>query len=182
MITKIVSGGQTGADLGGLHAARELDIATGGYAPADFMTEDGPDPSLRDFGLVEVRDGSVGYFSRTRLNVLHSDGTLIVGDPRSPGSASTIGLCNKHRKPCLIVKWPLSVVTGGLRLRPSPQDVSMGIENTERFRRWVELRGIHTLNVAGNRESVAPGIHDAVVNFLVEAIDDQAWLFKEPEE
>lgn len=36
---KIISGGQTGADMGGLEAAREYGFPTGGYAPKGWMTE-----------------------------------------------------------------------------------------------------------------------------------------------
>ena len=48
MIKKIISGGQTGADRGGLLAGRHLGIETGGTAPPDFITEVGVDDSLRD--------------------------------------------------------------------------------------------------------------------------------------
>jgi hypothetical protein len=35
----IISGGQTGADQGGLFAAEILKIKTGGYAPKGYRTE-----------------------------------------------------------------------------------------------------------------------------------------------
>ena len=40
-IFKIISGGQTGADKGGLIAAKKANIKTGGIAPKGFMTEAG---------------------------------------------------------------------------------------------------------------------------------------------
>lgn len=46
MIEKIVSGGQTGADQGGLEAAEELGIPTGGWAPAGYYTEQGKHKTL----------------------------------------------------------------------------------------------------------------------------------------
>ncbi len=42
MVRKIISGGQTGADRGGLLAGEALKIETGGTAPPIFMTELGP--------------------------------------------------------------------------------------------------------------------------------------------
>jgi hypothetical protein len=54
VIERVVTGGQTGADQGGLRAARAAGIATGGWAPQGWLTEseDGrrnvPDPSLAD--------------------------------------------------------------------------------------------------------------------------------------
>lgn len=54
MLTKIISGGQTGADEGGLEGARLLGIPTGGTAPKGYRTENGPNLTLRDtYGLVE---------------------------------------------------------------------------------------------------------------------------------
>src|SRR4051812_38794183 len=50
----VISGGQTGADIGALRAAKALGIATGGYAPLGWRTETGERPSLGiDYGLVE---------------------------------------------------------------------------------------------------------------------------------
>lgn len=41
-LRKIISGGQTGADQGGLRAGRLLHLETGGTAPHNWMTEQGP--------------------------------------------------------------------------------------------------------------------------------------------
>jgi hypothetical protein len=45
-IVKVISGGQTGADQGGLVAARTLKIETGGTAAKGWLTEDGPKRKL----------------------------------------------------------------------------------------------------------------------------------------
>ncbi len=50
-VVRIISGGQTGADRAGLEAGKLLGVATGGTAPANFLTENGmcwptPFPSL----------------------------------------------------------------------------------------------------------------------------------------
>ncbi|KAL6067628.1 Molybdenum carrier, variant 4 [Balamuthia mandrillaris] len=64
-VVKIISGGQTGADRAGLEAGRLLGIATGGTAPSNFLTERGPDQTLkRLFGL--TADGDLSYAARTR--------------------------------------------------------------------------------------------------------------------
>ena len=44
VITKIVSGGQSGADQGGLDAAIELGIPHGGWCPKGRKSEDGVIP------------------------------------------------------------------------------------------------------------------------------------------
>jgi hypothetical protein len=54
-LTKIISGGQTGADFGALMAAEVLGIQTGGTAPQEFWTSDGKCPELGSrFKLVEL--------------------------------------------------------------------------------------------------------------------------------
>lgn len=55
MLTKVISGGQTGVDQAALRAAKAARIPTGGYAPKGWLTEDGPAPWLADFGLIEMR-------------------------------------------------------------------------------------------------------------------------------
>ena len=45
-VTKIISGGQTGADQAGLAAAKRLGIPTGGFFSKGFLTEAGPRPDL----------------------------------------------------------------------------------------------------------------------------------------
>jgi len=53
-INLIVSGGQTGADIAGLRAARALDIPTTGFMPKGWTTERGPKPEYaQKFGLLE---------------------------------------------------------------------------------------------------------------------------------
>jgi hypothetical protein len=51
---KIISGGQTGADIGALKAAKECGFATGGMAPYRYWTEKGSNFDLRDiYSLTE---------------------------------------------------------------------------------------------------------------------------------
>lgn len=150
MILAIVSGAQTGADQAGLRAARKLGLKTGGFAPLGFKTEVGPQGWLGPtYKLVET--ASEDYSDRTEMNITISDGTVIFGKP-SPGSNLTEKLCKELGKPCLWLK--------------EYQQVSAPAH----FRLWAERNNVKTLNVAGNRESKAPGIGIAVERFLVEAI------------
>lgn len=80
-IEKIISGGQTGGDMGGLLAGQALGIPTAGYCPANWLTEKGPTPELRDFGLQCTH--AKGYSPRTRLNVAWGDGTIGFGRART---------------------------------------------------------------------------------------------------
>lgn len=154
MITLIISGGQTGADQGGLRAAKRLGIATGGIAPHSFKTETGPNWSLRDiYCLTASRSGL--YSTRTHLNVIKSDATVIFGR-KSVGSNLTEVECIRNSKPYL---W----VSGD-----TPPACA-------RFRLWLARVHPQTLNVAGNRESKAPGIGLQVEEFLVETLSSIVW-------
>ena len=149
---KIISGGQTGADLGGLVGARRVGIPTGGTAPKGYRTDAGPQPEvLRAFGLVE--HASAAYPPRTRCNVLDSDATALFGRLSSPGCTLTIGLCRRFRKPYIE--------------NPLPEEL----------RRYVLVNRIGVLNVAGNRERTNPGITRRVAAniaraFHVDPLDD----------
>ena len=96
---KIISGGQTGADQAGLYAARDCGLETGGYAPANYMTKDGPNYKLRDdFGLISVLIG--GYKKRTWMNVESSDCTLrFAYNFNSPGEKCTFNAIKYYEKP-----------------------------------------------------------------------------------
>ncbi len=140
---RIISGGQTGADKGGLVGARVCGITTGGTAPYMYRTEKGTDPELESYGLTQ--SGLSNYSVRTEQNVRDSDGTVLFGDMASHGSKQTVQLCQKHNK-------PYTVNPSGIKLRI-----------------WCALHKIETLNVAGNRESVRPGIGKIACDTVVEA-------------
>jgi hypothetical protein len=101
----IISGGQTGADQGGLYAGQMLDIPTGGIACKGWLTEDGAQEELlKGFGLSE--HSMMGYNLRTIANVIWADGTVIFGRLNSPGSSLTMNLCVQSRRPCLHLDVP----------------------------------------------------------------------------
>lgn len=152
MLRKIISGGQTGADQGGLEAARDLDLETGGKVPLGFKTENGPMPELGPrYGLEEL--ASHEYPPRTRYNVVDSDATVIFGRTSETGSRMTRRMCKESHKPCLTIE--------------EFDDDSLNL-----LRTFVALYNVETLNVAGNRESKFPGLQRKVRNYLVEALGE----------
>lgn len=152
----IISGGQTGADQGGLLAAKELGIATGGTAPQSWQTETGPaEELLRRFGLIEC--SAPGYDSRTRANVLDSDGTLIFGSHTTGGTALTLKIARGADKPVFHIPYP------------NPKTVALA-DTVAEFREWLQRFQVRTLNVAGNRESQNPGLQEFAKRFLIEAL------------
>lgn len=145
-IEKVISGGQTGADRAGLEAARIAGIKTGGYCPKKYMTENGPDVSLKGFGLVQTKTND--YNERTVLNIIHSDGTVVFskedkdGNVIGIGTLLTVNTAKNSGKPCII--------------NPRNKD----------FKEWVVGNGIKTLNVAGNRLSQNRNVYNVVFKFL----------------
>jgi len=160
-LQKVVSGGQTGADQAGLVAARALTIPTGGWAPKGYRTDDGPAPWLAEYGLKETATPS--YVERTLYNVRDSDATIVLGNADSRGSQHTIQNCKVWERPWLEV----ACKAGDHAAVAS-------------IREWLLRHRIVTLNVAGNRESVNPGIHARVVAVLLEALKaPEGWVGRE---
>ena len=69
MLTKIISGGQTGADRTALDAAIEYGVPHRGWMPKGRRTENGRLPDR--YILKETTN--IGYPQRTELNILDSD-------------------------------------------------------------------------------------------------------------
>ena len=154
---KIISGGQTGADRGGLEAGLALGVTIGGYVPKYWRAEDGHVP----FHYPMQAHESSGYPGRTEANVVFSDATIIFHVGRlERGSKLTRDLCRQHGRLHLVV--PLDDGEGGaiVAVRDFIQD-DVGIAI------WAPD---FTLNIAGNRESVCPGIQESVKAILVEAL------------
>ena len=149
-IKQIISGGQTGADMGGLLAGEFLGIPTGGFAAAGFRTELGNKPELGTrFNLEDTR--VYNYLHRTALNVHRSDGTALFGNCHEGGTLRTRQFCVKYKKPHFLV---------------------VDYERINYFRTWILVTNVQVLNVAGNRESVFPGLEQIVFRSLVEALKE----------
>lgn len=154
-IERIISGGQTGADRAAWRAARRFNLATGGWMPARFKAEDGEHPEFaRLYGA--RAHGSASYRDRTAANVEMSDLTLVYCTGAgyfSPGTKLTLGLCRDLGKPhqCQNVdRLPISATETAAHIRRLAKELGRPI----------------VVNVAGNRESKAPGIGAVVEDYL----------------
>ena len=143
-VVKIVSGAQTGVDRAALDVALALGLACGGWVPRGRLAEDGV--ISRRYPVRETE--SRAYADRTLRNVKDSDATLILtrGMPTG-GTALTLRHAEHLRRPCLVVD---------LCADASPAVV----------RAWLAESRVRILNVAGPRESHAPGIHGEAERFL----------------
>ena len=155
MIKRVVSGGQTGADRGGLDAAIHCDVTHGGWCPKGRAAEDGVIPAR--YELKET--GSTDYSRRTEANVVDSDATVVFsyGKPTG-GTALTITLCERHERPYVFVDL--------IKLKES-QAIALICS-------WLaEMSGdsIRVLNVAGSRESRSPGIASSVKRIMTNVLN-----------
>lgn len=157
---KIISGGQTGADKGGLLGARDLGLETGGFVPYRWRTENGRDFSLREFGLKEL--GSESYKVRTRRNVNECHLTLWFGKTGSPGFMCTQSACVDYHKDFFMLRsepdnlFHSDSIRAIINMHPKPKS------------------GPLIVNIAGNRESKNPGIEAEVRKIVREAFKPYA--------
>lgn len=152
---KVISGGQTGADQGGLLAAWSVGVETGGVAPANYKTQAGHNPLLEILGLSPHRDPN--YNVRTKLNVDGSDGTIIIAhNVASPGTAYTMRMAATLGKPYHVLN--ISELVRHLALGEKIENELVTITDfgTQLFDFIVKNR-ISCLNVAGNREIHSDG-------------------------
>ena len=153
-ISKIISGGQTGADRAGLDVAIELGLDYGGAVPKGRITEDGTlDPKYDR--MTEMT--SKNYPARTERNVTDSDATLLFTfDKLGSGSALTAKLARKHHRYFLHIN---------LSRQTDDEVVKM-------INKWLDDSKTEILNIAGSRESTSKGIYNRVFNIMKIVLGD----------
>lgn len=149
-VVRVISGGQTGADIGGLRGAKRARIPTGGWMPFGCETEIGPRRAwLKEFGLKECP--TPGYPARTYLNVRESDGTMrFAADFSTAGERCTAAAIKQYRRPSIDVDVTRPLSCGDM----------------DRLLAWLEAHHIRILNVAGNRETTYKGIGKLVAEMI----------------
>jgi hypothetical protein len=103
----------------------------------------------------EETDPDAIYKKRTELNAKDSDGTLIIiNNAPIGGTLYTIEMLNKHIKPYIIYN---------LQNNPAIDDIA----------NWIIEKKINKLNIAGPRESQAPGIYQITISILEQLLKQQ---------
>lgn len=153
ILKKIISGGQTGSDVAGLKVGKVFNLETGGWIPKGFKTENGSQPELKMlYNMEEHTSGK--YPPRTYANARDSDGTIrIAKNFNSPGEKCTLKAIHQYERPYLDVSMS------------DPRPISEVVA-------WLQENKIKTLNVAGNRESSAPGITAFAEEYLTKVIQE----------
>jgi Circularly permutated YpsA SLOG family len=150
-LIKIISGGQTGVDRAALDFAIQHGFEHGGWCPRGGLAEDGVIPPI--YLLRETE--SAEYDERTEENVLDSDATLIVAREKelSGGTAFTKELAEKHGCPVIVIYESEGAAKGAVALS-----------------KFLIQNKVRTLNVAGPRDSQAPGLGKFVGELLEAAL------------
>ncbi len=156
-IAKLISGGQTGVDRAVLDTAVERSIDYGGWCPLGGWAEDFPDPPglLTHYDkLQETPDRRPAQ--RTEWNVRDSDATMILfacqGIGCSAGTVFTQEQAQHYCKPAIAL------------------DVG-DYSSADLASLWLAtLRPNTVLNIAGPRESEAPGIYGASRYFIADLL------------
>jgi hypothetical protein len=151
MLHTVVSGGQTGVDRAALDAAAAAGLARGGFCPRARAAEDGPIPAAYPLRETPSADPA----ERTSWNVRDSDATLALtrGAPRG-GTALALERARELGRPAL--RLDLAAL--------APADAARSA------RAWLRRERVGVLNVAGPRESEAPGIYAEARALLEEVL------------
>jgi hypothetical protein len=150
---RIVSGGQTGVDRAALEVARRIGVPIGGWCPAGGWAEDLTEPPGLLAAFPELRETpSSDPGERTDWNVRDSHATLVLirRHVDSPGTEATIEVVRRLGRAHLVAN----------------------VADVATVRTWLAgLPAGVVLNVAGPRESEAPGIHEQALAVLEAALD-----------
>lgn len=157
-LEKIISGGQTGVDQAALVVAVANNFPYGGWIPKNRETEHGPLDKRFQMEETPLHD----HTQRTEWNVRDSSGTAIFSliPDLEGGTLKTLQYVLLYQRPLLHL-----IV----------ESKALDEDNIQALRLFIEANHIRSLNVAGPRESDAPGIFERVKSILTRA------LFPEPE-
>ena len=151
MLSKIISGGQTGADRAALDWAIERGVPHGGWCPRGRKAEDGAID--RRYNLVETP--SEDYSQRTEWNVRDSDGTVVLSVRKElrGGSQLTVEIASRYGRPVI-------------HLRAEDEQV----DHPQELLFFIVKFGVSVLNIAGPRASEEPGVYHFVSSVLDQAL------------
>lgn len=146
----IISGGQTGVDRAALDFALHNNLLCRGWCPLGRLAEDGVLKPVYPLNETFSSDPKI----RTEMNVLNSDGTLIIiFEEMDEGTRFAFDIANHNFKPVFV--WELLKKT-----------------NPQHFKNWLKKNKLEILNIAGPRESFSPGIYEETICLLGSLLDD----------
>lgn len=153
---KIISGGQTGADIAGIKVAQKHGFETGGWMPREWITLKGNRPDYKNiYGMKETVKST--YPPRTEMNVKESDCTIWFGQNKfSAGKLCTFKYIRIHKKPFKDID-----------IDNPDSDHGSVIEIAE----WIRANGFNIINIAGNSETSTNNMEKRVSEYLDQLFD-----------
>ncbi|MEA2012534.1 MAG: putative molybdenum carrier protein [Verrucomicrobiota bacterium] len=151
-ISKIISGGETGADRGALDAAMDSGVEHGGWCPKGRLAEDEQIPEK--YKLEEM--DSEAFILRSEKNVKESDATIVFSfGALGAASLTTKILAKNEKKPYLVVDLN--------------KDDKKNLEELTEFCESIGKDSI-VLHISGTRAGNAKHIHEHVQKIVSELI------------
>ena len=159
-LSKVIAGGQTGAEISGLRAARACNVDTGGWASICFSTTATTTRRLESkFGLTpkgQVVSDDVP-FNHSKANVDDSDATIVVRLHRSIEVDKLITYC-------AVGKWPVAACTSSSStkfiykpcfvIRRLPPLGREDVDLVDELVAFVRAYRVKTLHITGHRNQV----------------------------
>jgi len=149
---KIISGGQTGADIAGVEVALKHGFETGGSMPRGWITLKGSRPDYKNtYGMKETVQST--YPPRTELNVKESDCTIWFGQNKfSAGKLCTFKYIRIHKKPS--------------------KDIDIDDpDSIDEIADWIKANNFNIINIAGNSETSVNNMEKRVSDYLDKLFD-----------
>lgn len=158
MITRVISGGQIGADIAALRAAYKLGVETGGWMPLGYKTLTGRMSDIDVLRYDMQMATKPGYPVRTEYNVRDSDATISIAVSfTTPGEICTRKMVEKYKRPYQQIL-----------LHPSAQPMMFRpMTDSTWLTEWLNQHNVKVLNVAGSAKiSIEAAVEDYVTNVL----------------
>lgn len=157
----IFSGGQTGVDRAAWDAALETGLEQDGWVPKGRIAEDGVIP--KHYRCQEIHQ--TYYAARTVQNLMNADATLILCfDDPSGGTLLTLNLCEKHKRPHLLLNLEKETTSAAL----------------QKAKEFLDAHQPERLNVAGPRGSSHPDTYARARTFLIQLFQRISWAKAKP--
>ncbi len=147
MIKKIISGNKTGAEQAARDVATQLGIPHDGWTSKGRTAENKTRPG-KD---ISSETPSPGFSQQPEMNVLGSDGTLVISHEKLSGDpAITFEFAGHHKKARLHINL----------------NINRGFSAAQLIKSWIAIHNIDVLNVAGPCARSDPEIYEDTVRLL----------------
>lgn len=160
----VITGGQTGVDLGAWDAGKQLGTGTCGYMPKGYLTEAGPKPEYRDLYGACALDCS--YAGRTKANLEYMAQVVVIVYRywNSSGTQWTEACARKYKVPLFQLPYTVCEIYKRTDTDDGPPLLSIDkLDHRACYQIADEIKRLRAINImfAGHRETVCPLAYQA---------------------